>query len=463
MTLLNNFFRKTAILAMASLLFIGCEKPNDELGFNQVIDGVPGVADLVFDSLISYTHNQDSILVALASESQSALGGYAGNRLLGSIADGSFGRAEASVVAQLALEENNIDFGSQPRIDSVFLYMEYNGFYGDTFKPMNYEVYQLNGKVSPNGQLLDAEGVSVDSAFYSDYIPNYTTKIGELISHKPGPNSAMVLNGDDVKAGLKIALDTGFFRTNIIEAPSSVFDNDEEFIEYFKGLYIRTVNTDGNIVYLNLNTVNSGIHLYFSDKADTTNEAKRVGFNFLQSNNPLPINFSIFDQDYLGAPTTFNLNMQDTTLGEEMNYTQAMGGVYTVFEIPGLDSISNKGYLINQAVLEVYKAAGTGSGLAPNDRLEIRFFENGVMDGTIKDFDAGNTLTGDGNLVSEPLRAGMYSFDITRYVFEIANGKKLTKLAITPYLKSSVANRVILAGGTNPQTPMKLKIYLTKP
>ena len=66
MTLLNNFFRKTAILAMASLLFIGCEKPNEELGFNQVIDGVPGVADLVFDNIISYTHNQDSILVALA-------------------------------------------------------------------------------------------------------------------------------------------------------------------------------------------------------------------------------------------------------------------------------------------------------------------------------------------------------------------------------------------------------------
>ncbi|WP_417589564.1 DUF4270 family protein [Owenweeksia hongkongensis] len=463
MTLLNNFFRKTAILAMASLLFIGCEKPNDELGFNQVIDGVPGVADLVFDSLISYTHNQDSILVALARESQSALGGYAGNRLLGSMTDGSFGRAEASVVAQVALEENNIDFGTQPRIDSVFLYMEYNGFYGDTFKPMNYEVYQLSGGVFPNGVLLDAEGVTVDSAYYSDYIPNYATKLGELLNHKPKPNSAMVLNGDVVKAGLKIPLDTSFFRTNIIEAPSSAFENDAAFIEYFKGLYIRTVNTDGSIVYLDLNTANSGIHVYFSDRADTTNEAKRVGFNFLQSNSPLPINISIFEQDYLGAPTAFNLSMQDTVIGEDVNYAQAMGGVYTVFEIPGLDSIANKGYLINQAILEVYKAAGTGSGLTPNSRLEIRSFEGGEMQGTIKDFDAGNTLTGGGNLVSEPLRAGKYTFDITRYVFEIANGEKLTKLAITPYLKSSLANRVILAGGSNSQTPMSLKIYLTKP
>jgi len=242
-----------------------------------------------------------------------------------------------------------------------------------------------------------------------------------------------------------------------------VFDNDEAFIEYFKGLYIRTVNTDGSIVYLNLNTTNSGIHLYFHDKTDTTNEAKRVGFNFLQSNSPMPINLSTFKQDYIGAPTAFNLSMQDSIGGEAVNYTQAMGGVYTVFEIPGLDSISNKGYLINQAILEIHKARGTGSGLAPNDRLEIRLFEDGVMNGTIKDFDAGNTLTGGGSLVSEPFRGGSYSFDITRYIFEVANGEKLSKLAITPYLKSSVANRVILAGGTNSQTPMRLKIYLTKP
>lgn len=463
MTLLNKFFGKTAILVMASLLFIGCEKPNDELGFNQVIDGVPGVADLVFDNIISYTHGQDSILVALARESQSALGGYAGNRLLGSMTDGIFGRAEASVVGQLALEENDIEFGDNPQIDSVFLFLQYNGYYGDTFKPMNYEVYQLNGDIVPNGVLLDAEGDVVDSAYYSDYVPDYSQKLGELLNHRPKPKSSRILGGDVVSAGLKIPLDSAWFRANVIEASSDVFSDDESFIEYFKGLYIRTVGTDGSIVYLNLNTSNSGIHMYFHEKADTTKEAKRVGFNFLQSNSPIPINLSVFSQDYVGAPVAFNINAQDSVLGEEVNYCQAMGGVYTVFEIPGLDSISNKGYLVNQAILEVYKAAGTGSGLTPNAKLEIRAFEGGAMTGTIKDFAAGNTLTGGGSLVSEPLRGGMYEFDITRYVFEVANGKELTKLAITPYLKSSVANRVVLAGGTNSQTPMKLKIYLTKP
>lgn len=464
MTLLNNFFGKTAILAMASLLFIGCEKPNDELGFNQVIDGVPGVADLVFENIISYTHDQDSILVALALESQAALtGGYSGNRLLGSMTDGIFGRSEAAIVGQLALEENNVEFGAQPEIDSVFLYLQYNGYYGDTFKPMNYEVYQLNGGIFPNGVLLDSEGDVVDSAYYSDYVPSYSQKLGELLNHRPRPNSVNAINGDLLAAGLKISLDTAWFRANILEASSEVFENDKNFIEYFKGLYVRTVGTDGSIVYFNLNTTNSGIHMYFHDKADTTNEAQRVGFNFLQSNSPLPINFSTFSQDYVGAPAAFNLSLQDSVIGEEVNYTQAMGGVYTVLEIPDLDSISNKGYLINQAILEVYKAAGTGSGLQPNSKLEIRLFEEGKIKETIKDFNVSNTLTGGGSLESEPLRGGKYQFDITRYIFEVANGQRLSKLAITPYLKSSLANRVVLAGGNNSQTPMRLKIYLTKP
>jgi len=140
-----------------------------------------------------------------------------------------------------------------------------------------------------------------------------------------------------------------------------------------------------------------------------------------------------------------------------------MGGVYTVFEIPHLDTLRNKGYMINQAVLEVYKAAGTGRSLPPHGRLEIRVFDKDTLGGLIKDFRAASTLTGGGSFVSEPFRRGKYTFDITRYIFEIANGQEPDMMAIAPYLKSTVANGVILSGGANGQQPMKLKIYLTKP
>lgn len=465
MTLLNKFFRKTAILAMAAFLFIGCEKPNDELGFNQVIDGVPGIKAVTFDSIVSYTHDLDSILVGLAPEGQEALGGYAGNRLLGAIADGHFGRVEASFLTELALSENNIDFGDNPQIDSVFIYLNYTGYYGDTFAPVSYEVYELAGKPFPNGVYLDDEGVVVDSAFYSDYQPSVGVKIGELLNHRVKPGTGAVINGEEVASGLRIDLDTAFFRTKVIEAPSSVFNSNQDFKDYFKGIYIKTTSIDGNIVYLSPTGDASAIYLYFHDKSEGDSaEAKSVSFNFSQSNEPQPVNFSMFNQDYSGAyPVSFDFGSMDTANGEGLVYAQSMGGVYSVFKIPGLDTLANKGYLVNQAILEVYKAQGTGRGLPPCERLEIQVFDKDTLGGTIKDFKLGNTLTGGGKFVSEPFRGGAYSFDITRYVFEIANGEKSETLAIVPYLKSSVANGVILSGGYGSQTPMKLKIYLTKP
>lgn len=462
MTLPIEFFKKTAILAMASFLFIGCEKPNDELGFNQVIDGVPGAGVAIYDSLIAFTHDLDSILVGLSPEGQEALGGYTGGRLIGSMTAGHFGRSEASVVAEMALAETNIQFGDNPQIDEAFLYLQYSGFYGDTMKPMSFEVYELDGKLFPNGVFLDNEGVVVDSAFYSDYEPALGTKIGEILNTRPRPNSSITVNGETFEGGLKIALDTNFVRSKFIEAESSVYGSNQNFKDHFKGLYVKTTTVDGSMLYFNLSGASSGLYLYFHESGDTA-YSKNVTFNFLQSNDPQPINFNIFNQDYSGAyPVSFDLQNINLS-GEAVTYVQSMGGVYTVFEIPGLDTLANKGYMVNQAILEVYKAQGTGSSLTPHSRLEIRKFERDTLGGVIKDFEAGSTLTGGGSFVSEPFRAGKYTFDMTRYVFRVANGEESGMLAIAPYFKSSVANEVILSGGAGSEKPMNLKLYLTKP
>lgn len=463
MTLPIDFLKKTAILAMASFLFIGCEKPNDELGFNQVIDGVPGAGVVVYDSLIAYTHDLDSILVGLSSEGQEALGGFTGTRLIGSMTAGHFGRSQASLVSEMALSETDIRFGDNPLIDEAFLYLQFSGFYGDTIKPMSFEVYELEGRLLPNGVFLDAEGVVVDSAFYSDYEPVLGNKIGELNNIMPRPNSTTKVNGEVLDGGLKIAIDTNFMRSKFIDAPSSVYSSNQNFKDHFKGLYVKTTTIDGSVLYFNLSGDASGLYLYFHESGDTA-YSKNVTFNFLQSNDPQPVNFNLFSQDYSGAyPVSFNLQGMNEITGEEVIYVQSMGGVYSVFSIPGLDTLSNKGYMINQAILEVYKAQGTGNGLTPHSRLEIRKFDKDTLGGTIKDFSSGSTLTGGGSFVSEPFRSGKYTFDITRYVFEIANGEESGMLAIAPYFKSSVANEVILSGGAGSQKPMSLKIYLTKP
>lgn len=287
MTLPIDFLKKTAILAMASFLFIGCEKPNDELGFNQVIDGVPGAGVVVYDSIIAYTQDLDSILVGLSQEGQEALGGYSGNKLVGSMTNGHFGRSEASMVAEMALTETNLEFGDNPFIDEAFLYLQYSGLYGDSLKPMSFEVYELAEKLLPNGVFLDNEGVVVDSAFYSDFEPVLGDKIGELTNVQPRPSSAVSVNGEELAAGLKIPLDTNFIKSRFFEAPSEVYNSNQSFKNHFKGIYVKTTTVDGSVLYLTLSGDASGLYVYFHESGDTA-YSKEVGFNFLQSNDPQP-------------------------------------------------------------------------------------------------------------------------------------------------------------------------------
>ncbi|MDZ7845291.1 MAG: DUF4270 family protein [Owenweeksia sp.] len=122
---------KRAILLMAPFVLLACEKPNEELGIGQVTGGLAGLGDTTLE-VLSYTQKLDSTLVALSYEDQKLVGGYFGNRMVGALVDGHFGRSESAVVAQMRLDGVNVDFGTNPVIDSVSLFMRYNGAYGDT-------------------------------------------------------------------------------------------------------------------------------------------------------------------------------------------------------------------------------------------------------------------------------------------------------------------------------------------
>ncbi len=449
---------------MAPFLFIGCEKPNDELGFNQVIGSVADLDVLSFDSIITYSQGIDSLLVA-TDETQASFGGYSGNRLVGSIVDGHFGRTEASFVSEVLLEDIDADFGTNPVIDSVFLFMRYTGSYGDTSIPMTLEVYELDKTIRPNGVALDSDSNIVDSAYYSNYKPVAGALIGSRQNFIPRPRTTVRIENSLTGPTLKVPMDTAFFQRKFADVGDGSFvsfSDNEEFKKYFKGLYVKTTNTDGAILYFNLNTLNSRVVMYFHNDEDA--DAQTVELNFSQSGSDLPVSFSIFNNDYSGAyPVDFDLKNMNTTKGEPLTYVQAMGGVTTVLEIPGLLDLGDSAILINRAVLEIRKETGTGLGLAPPSSLELREFTGSGPGATIKDFGAGSLGSGDGVFRSEELREGYYSFNITRYVFDVVNSGQTKKLAVVPVSKSVAANRVILQGGYGTDSPVQLKIYYTKP
>ena len=438
---------KRAILVMAPFLFFtSCEKPNENLGFDQVIGGnIP--ADSMAVPITTYTFSVDSILTALSYQDQRIIGGYRGNRLVGSYESPYFGKAEASVVAELLPEDLNIDFGTNPVIDSVNLYLRIANAYGDTSVPMDIKVQKLS------------EGLSKDSLFYSSFRPNTDRVLGELKNAIIAPNSQSRRSGQDLPAALKIRLDSTYFQTEFAEVgngSATEFSTFENFLDHFPGIYITSSGARA-ISYFNLNSALSSIDIHYHNDEDSSLTTR---LSFLQDKSTIPIHFNVFDQDYSNA--SVDLQNQDTIQGEQRVFVQAMGGLATALKLnlPMLDSLREEGMVVNKAFLTLHADVATGDAAAPVPSMEIRTLSGNVAGDRIVDFrDNG----GDGDIQFGELRNHRYRFDITRHLFKVIDNAKNPNLAIVPVAKSTVANRSILRGGKDPLLKTRLIIYYTKP
>jgi hypothetical protein len=436
---------------MAPFVLLACEKSNNELGLEQVIGDQATLADTSLE-VLTYTLSIDSTLVALPYESQELIGGYVGNRLVGSLVDPNFGRTASALTAEMLLTTVNIDFGSNPLVDSVGLYLRYDGVYGDTSSPMSFEVHQLS------------ERLSRDTTFYSSYRAQTDQLISLPNNIVPRPNSNVTIGGVLTTPTLGIPLNPSFFQQNFADVGDgsfAAFSSQEDFLDYFKGIHVSTTTESGAILYFDLSSSNSVIRIYYhNDEADSLS----VSLNFSQGGDVLPMHFSEFDHDFDSYPTGFDLSNVDSVSGEENVFVQSMGGVVTILEIPGLANLTNQGILINQATLEITKKPGAGATSPPPSRLELRTLsDEGGPGSLIKDFQFTFGDEGDGFFRSEPLKQGKYRFRLTRYIFEVANGGNGEKLMLLPAVKSTAANRVVLTGGKVPDSDLKMKIYFTKP
>lgn len=438
---------KRAILVMAPFVFlISCEKPTESLGFEQVI-GSNVKADTLHIPVQTYTADVDSILVALTYNNQLRLGGYASTRIFGQYSNGIFGDAKAELLSELLPRQVNPDFGNNPVVDSVTMHLRLLDAYGDTTVPMDIEVYEL------------ADGFSKDSIFYSDYNPAEKRLLGSLSGYIPKPNT-VVKSEDFIPAPhLSIPLDVSYFQSQFADVGDGnfeAFSTFDKFLEYFKGIKVKTT-AGGAVLYSLLNSNYSDVRIYFHNDEDTS----VVELNFDADRSVAPINFSTFSQDYSSA--VFNLATQDTVKGEKRTYVQAMGGVTTAIKIDPsrIDSLTAEGLIINQALLKLSTAVGTGDPAAPAARMEIRDLEGKHLGARVLDFQGTSNTTG--NLQLGQLRENSYTFDLTRHLFDVLNTGENNTLAVVPVNRSTAASRTVMQGGNTAHEKAKIIVYYTKP
>ncbi len=437
---------KRAIFLMAPLFFISCEKATDDLGFEQIIGGVVE-ADSIHIDLVSWTAPVDSIVVALDYTTQLNIGGFNPTRLLGQTESSYFGKEMAFIHSELIPNELDLDFGDNPTVDSVNLYLRMTDSYGDTSQAMDLVVNVL------------ADGFSKDSIFYSNYSPSLGDEIGRLNGFMPKPNTNTRFEDELAPAIITIPMDINYFQNNfanVADGSADEFSGFQKFLDYFKGVRIAAEN-GAAILDINLASNFGGIRIYYHNDSDTT----FAELNFDQDKSIKPINFSTFQQDYQGS-TLENL-AQDSINGEAETYVQSMGGVCTAlrFDPTKINALIDEGMVINRATVEVYTLPGTGEPVAPSSAMELRALNGKTLGDRILDFQTDGG--GGGSLSRGVLRNNKYVLDVRRHLFEVLNSGENPTLALVPRTRTTAANRTILRGGEGLMEKATVIVYYTKP
>ena len=328
MSKFNSFNWLTAGLFLVTvILYTSCEDDNNSLGL-EVQPPNDKLEVLTSDTatVVAYSQVVDSIKTDETSLS-----------LLGSIADPVFGVSTASFYTQLRLGQTAISFGSLPMPDSLVLKLDYKDFYGDSTDAMTIRVYELD------------EQIDVDTSYYSMQSLEVKPILLAEKTFVPDFESDVVVWDDTLDPHLRINLTdiTSSLAFKLLNAPSDSLESNSSFLNYFYGLYVTAepVNSGGAIIYFDLLSTLSEMVLYYHNVSDDS-----LKFSYVINSNCG--RFGHFDHDYsLGSPGFISQVIdKDTSLGKNVCYVQALGGIKTFVRFPTVANYYKDGEIaVNEA------------------------------------------------------------------------------------------------------------------
>lgn len=264
---------------------------------------------------------------------------------LGSIADPVFGSTIAGIYSQFTLSSLGHEFGPNPQLDSLILYLTYKGHYGDTNSTLVAHAYELN------------ENMELDQEYYSNLILQHFPSDYLNYSFIPKPNdSTTVIDSiahDTTKVGAIQRFDLGAYNPNLgnklLSADTSIMSNTNEFRDFFKGLYLITepIQQDGILLRFDLVDIKSGLILYY--KNDTVDS-----LSYKYGVSAITPRVSRYENNYLNAASDFKAQTLygDTALGAQKFYTQGFSGVRGIIKFPFLREWARRGNIgLNEAKL----------------------------------------------------------------------------------------------------------------
>lgn len=440
----NKKFSRQIFIAFCLLLFAitSCDNQNN-IGLEILPDGdLINVRNTVIkEDISSYTYIEDLIRTDEASKS-----------LLGSFTDTLFGNTTIDFASQFRLFEFP-KFGTNPKADSIKLYLYYRLIYGDTVTPQHFKVYELESALD-----LDAEykqDVDLKSLAYpqllgeTDYIPRV-----KLDSTTADTFYQLITIPIDISLGEKL-----------IEADSLTMVNNDKFLAYFKGLLIESEKLSGQggtILSLEASSSSafqgSALVLYYSNDSVKTSTGADSSLVMPYIISQYSARVNRITHDYSSAPFYGNLNSETTR--DSLIYIQATGGLKSKILISDLSSWADSvNTAINKAelIFQIDTVASEVHKYIPPTQLLFTIVDSTGVERLPIDYVFSPTFYG-GALREDYT----YHFNITQHLQQIIDGKAINLgFYLTPAQKNNEAKRVILKGSTS-ETGIKLSITYSK-
>ncbi len=326
--------------------------------------------------------------------------------ILGEIKDPVFGSNIGAFRTQILLTENNTDLGENPIVDSVILSYSYSGYYGELEEFSGLDLTQIQTDLHK------------DTVYYSN---SYDLSVGSIDNIE-----SFNLSDDSENPFIKIKLRNEFGQ-QIINLGSDILQDNESFLQEFKGLSILA-QAENTMLYLNPNGTNSFLKIYYhndSSDGDTLSLDFELGGDVARMN--------LFNQK----------NEYDLIQDQSNAYIQSMSGYKIKLSINNVDSIKSvlEDKVINRVSVVFKLKDGSQTEYSAHEKLVLVRINQDGDNVFLSDFTIGGDVYFGGNLENE-----RYEFNITRYFFQLLNNESYTNdLYLLPAGAVVNSNRTIIS------------------
>jgi len=413
---------------------------------------------------------------------------------LGVYNDAVFGQSTANLLTQVSMEVTNPTFGIDPVVEKVILSIPYfstssfdgedtnytlDSIYGNA--PIRLSVYESNYFL----RNLDPQtGFEEPQKYYSNQNIIFENFLGQLLYETDDfvpSNEGIDIEEDELddegnpiittlspRLYIELSEDANAFFTQKIlqQEGSNDLLNNNNFRDYFRGIYIKTepVNGTGNAFVFSL--ADAKIEIEYSYTPETTDDDEEDDDDDEEERATAKYNLALSGVSVNTINTAIpgaiqnTLDNPNTKLGEENLYLKGGDGAITVIELFGEDTdgdgepdklteLKNKNILVNDAYLQFYvnRDAVSGGNSEP-DRIFIFDLENKkvLIDYTLDTYTPQNDLLNYksshlGRLERDSDNRGVkYKIRLTNYINSLIN-KDSTNLK----LGLSVSQNVVVA------------------